>query len=86
MSCCKGKSVLPPKREQVSNLVLSVANILSNAIRSGKILADKDVVSKRIEICKNCRHLTDTNRCTVCGCFVNKKAGIKVEKCPLNLW
>jgi len=85
MSCCKGKNTLPPKSKQVSNFVLSVANAIANAIKSGKIVAPEAVISKRISICTNCRHLSE-NRCSVCGCFVNIKTGINSEKCPLNHW
>ncbi len=85
MSCCKGKPVLPSKRKQITNLVLSVANAIANAIKSGKIVAPEAVVSKRISVCNGCRHLAE-NRCTVCGCFINIKVGINNEKCPLNHW
>lgn len=85
MSCCKGKSAFPSKKKQIVNLVLSVANVLAYALRTGKVSADPNTVEKRVNTCKSCRHLTD-NRCSVCGCFINQKAGLKTEKCPLNLW
>ena len=85
MPCCKGKSVFPTKREQVTTLVLSVANVIAHAIRTGKVVAEKSLVEKRVSICKNCRHLTD-NRCNICGCFINTKAGLASERCPLKLW
>ena len=85
MSCCGNKNKMPPKTKQISNFVLSVANAIANAIKSGKIVASKESISKRIEMCKKCRHLSG-NRCSVCGCFVNIKVGINGEKCPLNHW
>lgn len=86
MPCCQGnKGSSSTKKTQAISLVLSVANVLAHALRTGKILASKELVEKRIEICKNCRHLEE-NRCNVCGCFINLKAGLRIEKCPLKLW
>lgn len=76
---------MPPKSKQITNFVLSVANAIANAVKSGKIVAPEATISKRISVCNSCRHL-DGNRCTVCGCFVTIKTGIASEKCPLNQW
>lgn len=85
MSCCKGKSARPSKRQQAINLVLSVSNVIAHALKTGKAMASSNVVEKRVQTCKTCRHL-EQNRCNVCGCFINIKAGLISEKCPLNLW
>ena len=86
MSCC-GKSYkkYPSKAKMLSNLTLSIANVIAHAISSGKIKADNDVIAKRVNTCKNCRHL-DKTRCTACGCFISVKAGLRAESCPLKLW
>lgn len=85
MSCCRGKGHQPSKVKMASTLVLSVANAIANAVKTGKLIAPESKVHKRIEICKGCRHLDET-RCTICGCYVNVKAGLDSERCPLNLW
>ena len=86
MACCtKPKLTKPSVKRQITSLVLSVANVLANAIKTGKVIADEATVSKRIETCKKCRHL-DNTRCSICGCFINVKAGLKSEKCPINNW
>ena len=85
MSCCKNKVSLPKKTTQAKNLILSVANILANAIKTGRILANEELIKRRVDICKKCSNNVGT-RCTVCGCFLNIKVGVKSEKCPINHW
>lgn len=86
MGCCgKSKKKYPSKVKQVSNLTLTLANVIAHAISSGKIKAEDDVIAKRISICSGCRHL-DKTRCTACGCWVSVKAGLRAESCPLKLW
>lgn len=84
MSCCRNNN-MPPKSNQITNFVLSVANAVANAIKTGKVVAPKEVIAKRIGICQNCRYLS-VNRCSICGCFVSIKTGVDGEKCPLNHW
>jgi hypothetical protein len=59
--------------------------VIAHAVQTGQIKADDKVIERRVHICKDCRHLENT-RCSVCGCFVTLKAGLKVEKCPLGKW
>ena len=86
--CCGGGRPLPPNpnlRRRLTNLAVSVANVMAHAMQTGKVRAEKTVVEKRVHICKNCRHLEST-RCTVCGCYIVAKAGLAAEKCPMGLW
>lgn len=85
MSCCGNRNKMPPKSKQISNFVLSVANAIASAITTGKVVAPKEVIAKRIGICQSCRHLSG-NRCSLCGCFVSGKSGLISEKCPANNW
>jgi hypothetical protein len=87
MSCCQKQKYreMPSLAQQAKNLILSVANVLAHARLSGKIRAEPHIVATRVDLCQKCRHLTET-RCTVCGCFIALKAGLKVESCPLQKW
>jgi len=85
MSCCGRKNKMPPISKQINNFLLSVANVVAHARKSGKIIADTQTIGSRIAICNKCRHLVQT-RCSVCGCFITVKAGLKAENCPLKNW
>lgn len=39
----------------------------------------------RIEICNNCP-FQENGECTVCGCFIAKKAWWRSEDCPKDKW
>ena len=41
---------------------------------------------QRIEICNDCPSITDTFKCSECGCPMLKKAKRQTAKCPLNKW
>jgi recombinational DNA repair protein RecR len=88
MPCCqKQKSrEMPSILQQTKNLMLSVANVLAHAKTSGKIRAETQVVASRVDLCHKCRHLSENNRCSVCGCFIALKAGLQAESCPLHKW
>jgi len=86
MSCCGQKSkTMPPISTQVSNFILSVANVIAHARKSGSIIADNQTIEARIGVCNKCRHLLQA-RCSVCGCFIALKAGLRAENCPLKNW
>lgn len=86
MSCCGGKSGKKPKTsEMMKNLTLSVANVVKQALRTGKIMASEATITKRVNICNSCRHF-DKGRCNVCGCFLSVKTGLSAEKCPIKKW
>ena len=87
MSCCqKQKSrEMPSILQQTTNFVLSVANVFAYARSTGKVKAEPQTVGVRVDLCHKCRHLSG-NRCSVCGCFVALKAGLRAEACPIHKW
>ena len=87
MSCCGNRKRIsfPNLLDQLADLSLTAANALANAARTGQLLAEKDLVQRRIDVCLKCRHLVKT-RCTVCGCWIHLKTAVKVSQCPLKLW
>ena len=85
MGCCGRYTKMPSVPQQAKNLVLSVANVLSYAITTGQIKAEAHIIGMRVEQCNKCRYLEGT-RCTVCGCFIAMKAGLKAESCPMRKW
>ena len=49
-----------------------------------------DLANERLPICKNCEYKipisSNINMCDQCGCILESKARVKLEKCPLNKW
>jgi hypothetical protein len=46
-----------------------------------------EVFRSRLEVCKGCDKFDDLQmRCTECGCFLNQKARMVLDGCPLNKW
>ncbi len=41
---------------------------------------------ERIEICSNCPSITESFRCSECGCPMGIKARRQTAVCPLNKW
>ena len=73
----------PPLVEQATNFGTSMVNF----VRSGFELAGKEEKERRLKICYECDKFDrSSNRCMECGCNLKAKAGIGVEKCPLNKW
>ena len=46
----------------------------------------KEESERRMEICKQCPHLTKRNRCKKCGCFMKIKTKLKRVNCPIYKW
>jgi predicted Zn-ribbon and HTH transcriptional regulator len=88
--CCgAGKKYRNPKKpkigSQIKDLMFTAANAIAEAVKSGEIVAAKEIVQARLDRCKKCQYL-DVSRCTACGCYVQAKAAIKVSKCPMGYW
>ena len=83
MSCCGQK--IRGITNVAQNFVLSVANAVTHAIKTKKVLAERSVTEKRVSTCKSCQYLS-ANRCKSCGCFIVVKTAIESEKCPKGYW
>lgn len=56
---------------------------------------DKEEFKERLRLCNSCperladsknHKLTKFSRCPECGCFINLKARLSTEECPLGDW
>jgi hypothetical protein len=52
----------------------------------GYFKADNDIALDRIKLCKGCKFLTPSFRCTKCGCFMKVKTQVTHAKCPMGKW
>lgn len=84
MGCCNKRPV-PGLKKQIANLALTAANVIAHAGKTGQVMADKDLIGKRIAQCQGCSQLNN-GRCSACGCFIQIKAGLKAAQCPLKKW
>lgn len=75
----------PSKTAMAKNLSLSMFNVMTQALKTGKVMVPKKEVQARLAICAGCPFLQET-RCSACGCFIALKAGLKAEKCPKGKW
>ena len=55
------------------------------AIKHG-IVHDETVLNSRWDLCQSCEFLTESNRCTKCGCFMKVKHKLAIASCPVGKW
>ena len=55
-------------------------------VASGGEKTDKDLFEARLDTCAVCVHRAADDRCSACGCFIEAKAGVAAEDCPLAYW
>jgi hypothetical protein len=77
----KDKPKLPSKIEMAKNLMKAMAD----HVVDGAQKASEETFEKRLLVCSTCPQRVD-DRCTVCGCFISKKASWKEQGCPIGLW
>ncbi len=69
------------------NISKTVIKATTNTIQAKTIITEKDLSSKRLEICEKCPSLIKSSRrCAECGCFVSAKTQFQFEECPLEKW
>lgn len=49
------------------------------------LVTDAEWGARRGE-CEGCPELVNGEQCRICGCFVDAKAMLALEKCPKNKW
>jgi len=74
-----------PKLPSVAKMAGNLAIALTEHVATGSKVASKKKFEKRLEACSMCPHRTD-KRCSVCGCFVDKKAKWNESVCPIGKW
>ena len=69
------------------NMVGNFSKAMHNWSKKGFDVASKEEHKRRLDICKSCP-LYENLRCkhADCGCFVNAKAWVSTESCPIGKW
>lgn len=79
--CIGDKPKLPSMLKMAGNFAQSLAGFVS----TGGALVDKPTYETRLLACSDCDMRVD-NRCTICGCWLDKKAQVLNDTCPLGKW
>lgn len=75
------------KAPNVKNAVKSACRVVKATVQGKRLLLDEETIQQRLKICKDCPKLDPTSRqCGACTCFVDLKAQLATEKCPLHKW
>jgi hypothetical protein len=77
----KDKPKLPSKIKMAKNFALAV----KDHIKTGSESASKEVVEDRLSLCSICEFRND-DQCSLCGCFLAKKASWAESNCPIGKW
>lgn len=57
----------------------------SPAIKRGMVY-DADILKQRWDACSSCEFLTQSDKCTKCGCFMKVKHKLAMARCPIGKW
>jgi hypothetical protein len=63
----------------------SLAGAMARFAASGFKTVDAEIHQARVARCEPCEYRRN-NRCVMCGCFLDKKAWLPFEDCPLGRW
>jgi len=74
-----------PQLPDVLTMAGNFASTMAKHAADGFRHVDESVLRGRLETCSTCPHRLD-DRCSVCGCFLDAKAAMRVSECPLGLW
>jgi hypothetical protein len=80
--------IAPPSiRQRAKNLTASGKRVVGGLIRGKAVKTTKQVQKTRLKICESCALFDPkTKVCGECGCFMEVKVGLAVERCPLGKW
>jgi len=77
----------PSTSQVIKNAVSSISQNLQQVISGNGIMVEASVADARLAICQKCDFFEkNNNRCKKCGCYMEIKTKLKVEKCPERKW
>lgn len=71
--------------EKWPNRIIRFFKAMFKFTKSGFKTVDIETYKGRLAICNACEFREGTV-CGKCGCFLNKKAWIATERCPVDKW
>jgi hypothetical protein len=76
---------MPNSRDIFDNPPEQASKRIKEMEKSGNVLANKDTIDKRIDICVACAAFSKGN-CVICGCYLVAKIHLQQTRCPVNKW
>lgn len=77
----------PSLPEQGKNLAKFTFQVLQKALNGGPLIVSETVYQKRMSICRKCEYFDKSAiRCKHCGCFLQQKARVALDSCPIQKW
>jgi hypothetical protein len=77
---------LPPVPQMAANLA-QAAFSEAKSVLSGEPPVSEEESARRLAICHGCPHFRHSDqRCPLCGCFMNYKATLRSQHCPVGKW
>jgi len=76
---------LPSKLQMAKNVIKSAAKNVKSIVDGNDLQVNQTDFEIRLGICSDCELFVD-ERCAECGCFLNIKAKLFAEECPLGMW
>ncbi len=77
---------LPSNTDMAKNLAKTAKDAFKLWLKDGTLFADNETAKARISICLECEFMNEDNRCTVCGCHLDKKVKLQASYCPKAKW
>jgi hypothetical protein len=77
----RDKPKLPNLLKQAANLTKAIAE----HVASGAQKSSTELVEARLAVCSGCPYRNDA-QCSICGCYLAAKAGMKSQQCPVGYW
>ena len=74
-----------PKLPSTWQMAKNLATALAQHVATGAGATPQNEMERRLEVCSLCPYRVD-DRCSVCGCYLQKKAGMESSECPLGKW
>ena len=76
---------MPSKGQMAKNAASSLAKNLKSLAEGNRLKADPDEIERRKAICADCEFMQNS-RCAKCGCWMQYKAILRAESCPIGKW
>lgn len=77
----------PSIPEQGKNLAKFTYQVLKKAMSGDNLLVSEKVYQQRMSICRKCEYFDKSQlRCKHCGCFLQQKARVALDSCPIHKW
>lgn len=75
------------KTPNLFNAVSALLRLIRAFFRREPVLVPEEVLNARLNTCYACKqYAPDDGQCTLCTCYVEIKAQLDTEKCPLKKW